>query len=131
LRINHSNAPTYLSFANAGSTEAVLVVSNLTGLVQGNNLIAVEVHQDQMASSDIDWGMQLEALVTTFGPSGPTIFTARNGNDLTLTWSGGGILQRSSNISSPANWQDILGASSPFQTNATATTLQFFRVKVP
>lgn len=131
LRINHSNAPTYLSLANAGSTESVLVVSNLTGFVQGNNLIAVEVHQNAMDSSDIAWGMQLEALVNSFAPSGPTIFTERNGNNLTLTWSGGGILQRSSNISSPANWQDILGSSSPFQTNSAATTLQFFRVKVP
>jgi hypothetical protein len=131
LRINHSNAPTYLSFANAGSTEAALVVSNLTGLVQGNNLIAVEVHQDQMASSDIDWGMQLEALVTSFGPSGPTLHTSLNGNNLTLTWSGGGTLQRSADISSPANWQNIIGAASPFQTNTTATSLQFFRVKVP
>jgi hypothetical protein len=84
-----------------------------------------------MASSDIDWGMQLEALVTSFGPSGPTLHTSLNGNNLTLTWSGGGTLQRSADISSPANWQNIIGAASPFQTNTTATSLQFFRVKVP
>jgi hypothetical protein len=131
LRINHSNAPTYLSLANAGSTESVLIVSNLTGLVQGNNLIAVEVHQNAMDSSDIVWGMQLEALVTAFSPGGPTLFTSRDGNNLTITWSGGGTLQRSSDIGSPANWQDIIGATSPFQTNTTAATLQFFRVKVP
>ena len=84
-----------------------------------------------MDSSDIAWGMQLEASVTSFSPGGPRLFTERNGNDLTITWSGGGTLQRSSDISSPANWQNITGATSPFQTNTTATALQFFRVTVP
>src|SRR5205085_11556562 len=112
------------------STEATLVVSNLTGLVQGNNLIAVEVHQDSIASSDIDFGLQLEAQVTNFSGGGPLLQTSRNGNQVTITWPGGGTLQKSTDIGNPANWQNIPGAASPFVTNGPPA-VQFFRVTVP
>jgi hypothetical protein len=130
FRYNLVTNANYTRFSVANLPEATLVVSNLTGFVQGNNVIAVEVHQDAMTSTDIDWGMQLEARVTTFGPSGPRLVPSLNGNSLTISWNGGGTFQRSSNISSPANWVTIPGAASPFVTNTTGGPL-FFRVVVP
>ena len=131
FRYNLPAAATYTTFASANLAEAVLVVSNLTGFVQGNNVIAVEVHQDAVASSDIDWGMQLEALVASFTPAGPRLVTSSTGgNNFTITWSGGGTLQKSADIGSPANWVNIPGAASPFVTN-TIGAKQFFRVTVP
>ena len=130
LRVNYNtNAVTYTNFAVA-STEAILTVSNITGFVQGPNVIAVEVHQDAIASSDIDFGMQLEAVVTTFVPAGPTITPGLNGSVLTLTWPGGGTLQRSSDVGNTNNWVNIPGAASPFVTNAVGAP-KFFRVTVP
>jgi hypothetical protein len=125
-----TTSTSYTNFSTANLAEATLVVSNLTGFVQGNNVIAVEVHQDAIASSDIDWGMQLEARVTTFAPAGPRLVPSLNGNTLTITWNGGGVFQRSSDIGSPGNWVTIPGATSPFVTNTTGGPL-FFRVVVP
>jgi hypothetical protein len=130
LRYNLPAAAGYTTFATANLPEAVLTVSNLTGFVQGDNVIAVEVHQDAVNSSDLDFGMQLEALVATFSPGGPRLTTSVNGSSLTITWPGGGTLQRSTDISSPANWTAIPGAASPFVTN-TSGGLKFFRVTVP
>jgi hypothetical protein len=130
LRVNYNNPIGYLNFAAGASPEAALVVSNITGFVQGDNLIAVEVHQDAVNSSDLDFGMQLEANISSFVPSGPQLTTSRNGNQLTITWSGGGTLQRSIDLNSTNNWQTINGASSPFVTN-TSGGLKFFRVTVP
>ncbi|HEY0549383.1 MAG TPA: hypothetical protein VGF13_07240 [Verrucomicrobiae bacterium] len=130
FRYNLVTNANYTRFSVANLAEGALVVSNLTGFIQGNNVIAVEVHQDGVASSDIDWGMRLEALVSTFAPSGPTLTPSLNGNTLTITWNGGGEFQRSSNLNNPANWVTIPGATSPFVTNTTGGPL-FFRVFVP
>jgi hypothetical protein len=130
FRYNLPAGATNTSFATANLAEATLVVSNLTGFVQGNNVIAVEVHQDAIGSSDIDWGMQLEALVSSFIPLGPKLTNRLSGSTYTITWPGGGTLQKSTNISGTNNWVTIPGAASPFVTN-TAPPNKYFRVTVP
>jgi hypothetical protein len=76
--------------------------------------------------------MQLEALVSSFAAAGPTLTTSTSGgNNFTITWNGGGTLQKSADLGSPANWVTIPEAASPFVTNRNATTKQFFRVTVP
>lgn len=147
MRFNLTNTPgvlNYTNFASVGSTEGAggLVTSNLTGFVQANNIIAAEVHQNAVDSSDIAWGLQLEGLVSTFGPSGPTM-TIRvtgpvfdpppgGGNvSFTITWTGGGTLQRTTNITPPITWEDVPGATSPYNATSITPAQRFYRVRVP
>ena len=75
MNYNVTNGSTYIDFATATSTEGAggLITSNLTGFAQANNVIAAEVHQVNMTSSDVAWGMRLEGLVTTFLPVAPPL----------------------------------------------------------
>jgi hypothetical protein len=117
MRFNLTNNANYTNFATAGSTENVLTVSNLTGFVQGNNVIAVEVHQNSFTSSDIDWGMQLEALVTTFAAVGPTLHVTRNAitGAVTVSWSGGGTLRSTTNMLNAGTvWTAVAGNPNPY-----------------
>ncbi len=130
---NLTNPTTYTNFAVAGSTENVLVVSNITGFVQGNNLIAAEVHQNSMTSSDIDWGMQLEAFVTTFAASCPTLKVSYDSGtgQITLSWSGAATLEETSALVTPSGgtvWVPSARVNGvPFTPGAT----RFYRLSCP
>ncbi len=139
-RIGITNQPVY--YTNYSTDAAVAAAARqgpflipLTGLVSGDNVLAAEVHQVNMTSSDVTFGIELLGIIPVVTPiAAPPELTASfepQTGLLTLTWSGGGTLQRSADLSSPANWENILGATSPFQTNTTATAIQFFRVTVP
>jgi hypothetical protein len=128
---NLTNPTTYTNFAVAGSTENTLVVSNITGFVQGFNLIAAEVHQSSLASSDIDWGMQLEAFVTTFTPGAPRLSISMSGSDVTITWDpASGTLQYRDDLVTDT-WHDVSPqppAGGPYVTPASGTH-KFWRVR--
>ncbi len=122
-----------LAAANQTDPTPIQGPFHVTGapLVVGDNVIAVVVLQSAAGgSSDIEMAVDLSIAVLAPLPVGPTLRIVNNGGVSTITWTGGGTLQRSSDISSPANWQNILGASSPFVTNAPPA-IQFFRVTVP
>ena len=130
---NLTNTANYTNFAIANLAEAVLVVSNLGGFVQGNNLIAVEVHQDSLASSDVDFGMQLEALVTTFSPGCPNPHVSLNSGtgQVTITWSGAATLQETTALQTPSA-STVWGPSArvngvPFTPSGT----RFYRLTCP
>ncbi len=141
MRFNMTNGPGYTNLANAALGEpspaasATFVVSNLTGLVSGANVIAVEVHQDSRASSDVDFGMQLDALVTSFsGPvTGPRLNISRNltTGQVTISWSGAGILQQASAIPTggPAAWSDVPGNPNPYVFTPTPGQNRFFSLR--
>jgi hypothetical protein len=59
-------------------------------------------------------------------PTTPTFRISRNGQQLTLTWTGPGTLQRAENIQGP--WTAVTGASSPFQAEATGTA-GYYRIR--
>ncbi len=68
LRIGIDAGPiSYDVFANRGVDNAVYEFFTIptTGLVQGDNVFAVEVHQATATSSDIVWGMALDAIGET------------------------------------------------------------------
>ena len=52
LRYNQTNGPGYTNLANGALTETTqtFITTNLNGFAQGNNLIAVEIHQDSLGS---------------------------------------------------------------------------------
>jgi hypothetical protein len=137
VRFNLTNSPVALNYTNyaiAGSTEGAggLITSNLQGFVQANNVIAAEVHQNVFTSSDIAWGMQLEALVTTFGAGCPKLSIVDNGNGtVTITWTGTATLQSSPDISSPLNWVNVAGSPTSPYTVSSAGAPKFFRLTCP
>ena len=137
-RLRVTNSPvSFTHLATAASPETgdlhgtESVQLDTTALVAGNNLLAIELHQNSTGSSDAVLSIQLVAEIAEFSPVGPTLDIANSGGNITISWQGGGTLQYSLDISSTANWQDIPGAVSPFQTNAASAVYQFFRVTIP
>ncbi len=56
--------PAYTTLANVNAAEGVFTVTNLPTdkLIQGDNVLAVEVHQNTLTSSDIVFGMHVNVL---------------------------------------------------------------------
>ncbi len=117
-----------------GDGRDILLLVNSTNLLTGDNVLAVEVHQINLTSSDTTMGLEAHAFTQeqlAGPPVQPELSISNNGGVFTVTWDPAvGTLQRSTDISSPANWVTIPGASSPFVTNAPPS-IQFFRVTVP
>ena len=137
LRFNLSNSPVALNYTNLatlGSTEGAggLITSNLTGFVQGNNIIAAEVHQNAINSSDIAWGMQLEATVTTFGAGCPTLRIVDNGNGtVTLSWTGAATLEETSALQTPSSSTVWVPSARVNGVPFTPTGTRFYRLRCP
>jgi hypothetical protein len=113
----------YLTNALGTMTEGVTrTISGLSGLVTGDNTIAVSVHQNVFTSSDVVFGAELIAI---YGATPPTLTIVNNGNGtVTISWSpSGGTLQQSTDLT---NWTPAASQANP-QT-ITATGLLFFRV---
>jgi hypothetical protein len=52
-------------------------------------------------------------------------------NTLTVSWTGGGVLQCTPSLTPPLlNWADVAGATSPYTTTAGGP-MRFYRVVVP
>ena len=114
--------------------DIILLFSNTNLIHTGDNVIAVELHQQNLTSSDLTMGLEINVITAEAlagPPVEPEMFINNNAGVITITWDPPiGTLQRSLDISSPANWVTIPGASSPFITNAPPA-IQFFRVTVP
>lgn len=133
MRFNLTNPANYTNYATVSSIEGAggLITSNLLGFVAGNNVIAAEVHQNTAFSSDVAWGMRLEALVSEFIHGDPVLKITASGGTVIIRWTDGGTLQRSTDLSSPLNWENVPGSpASPFTTNTTGSGT-FYRVVVP
>jgi hypothetical protein len=65
-------------------------------------------------------------IATTVGQISVPIGFTHSGNQLTLTWPAGWKLQSTPSLS-PANWQDVAGATSPYQAS-TSTGMLFYRL---
>jgi hypothetical protein len=100
-------------------------------LLNGVNTLAVELHNVNLTGSDLSFALDIDTISATKSAVRPVMSVSRNGGATTITWTPPiGTLQRSPDISSPANWVNVPGASSPFITNAPPA-IQFFRVTVP
>ena len=99
----------------------------LNNLVQGDNVLAVEVH-NLGTSADIVFG---SALRLNIGQSVlPKLDVILENDFTTLFWNGDGFtLQKSSDLTSPNAWADVPGAvtKSPFTTSAAQTI--FYRLR--
>jgi hypothetical protein len=99
----------------------------LTNLVQGDNVLAVEVHNYNALSPDITFAMSLAVTVPLAFP--PQLSMQFSQPAVTLSWSRGGfILQQADTPAGP--WMDVPGpvVSSPY-TCTNSGSGQFFRLR--
>ena len=135
FRSSMTNAPgvpvIYTDFAAATADEAGFSSMNASGslLRAGDNVLAVEIHQANLTSTDISFDLQLH------GESGPELSITRSGSVVTLSWIPavpGLQLQFAPTITGP--W-----FVSPYQENPQSFTvpgnppvfLAFWRLLVP
>jgi hypothetical protein len=96
-------------------------------LVEGDNLLAVEVHNYNPASPDITFGLALD--YTTPYTLNPELHITASGGTAILFWDRGGfILQQADSLAGP--WNDVSGPvfSSPFSQGISDLT-RFFRLR--
>ena len=99
----------------------------VASLVQGDNVIAAEVHQTGPTSSDSVFGLELQ-LVTSPAPPAEARFTSvsRTGADLRIEWNGGGTLESTDQLG--GTWAPVANAGSPYTTPISGSA-RFFRVR--
>ena len=105
----------------------VVPASALTNLVQGDNVLAVEVHNFNAASPDITFAMSLA--ITLPADLGPELSIGSSNGIPVLSWNRGGfILQQASNPAGP--WTNVPGpvVSSPFTPSVNSSPC-YFRLK--
>jgi sugar lactone lactonase YvrE len=140
-RIRLPAAPTVIYYATLATSSGsqnwdpaitnVSTAMTLTGLRQGTNVLAVEVHQNSTTSNDITLGLQLEAGVLRFASAVPILAIARAPNgDLALSWSDPFyVLQTAATLSGP--WETAATVS-PFNVPwavVESAPAQFFRLR--
>jgi Bacterial Ig domain len=69
---------------------------------------------------------ELELPVTALAP----LTIAREGDGVTISWSGPGVLQETDDLTPPAAWNDLLDAQSPYPVSP-ADGLKFYRLRAP
>lgn len=129
-RSNIADGPvTYTTEASNASPENVFidmpVPSNLLPLLQdGENVIAVEIHQSSLTSSDLSFDLELLATIAS-APSSERGLTTFGGQHY-LYWIDPTLeLEASDNLT---NWSPIRTKTSPFQISTDAPR-KFFRLR--
>ena len=124
----------------SGSDEAAWLTNTLpTGLlVPGTNLLAVEVHQNAITSSDLAFDFALEATFTLAGQ--PTLTAQSRPGLVALTWpseSGFFTLWTATNLTPPTHWTVSTNAA-VFSNNVwcvllsdTSAPVRFLRLQAP
>jgi len=124
FRSNMSNgAVTYTNWAATvvgGADETIFFTTNVPPalLVEGTNLLAVEIHQQSATSSDVSFDLRLTALAY----HAPSLAVARAAGQIELSWPAappGFTLQSSMNLA-PGSW--IPGPTAPDPTNGFLKT---------
>jgi hypothetical protein len=139
FRSNMSNAPVvidYSSFALGTQDDGNVYHSTATNntLVTGRNVLAVEVHQNNITSSDISFDLMLWG--TTATASVPTPRIVNTGTALVITWTGNAVLQQASSLTvppAPSGFTDVPGnPGSGYSISLPAPgSAKYFRLRAP
>jgi hypothetical protein len=129
--------------AIGGASESTWVPLNLSAsilnlLMTGTNLLAIEVHQNALTSSDLTINCELTG--TTLLSTNTPLTLARKTNSLLLAWpadAGPFSLYSSTNLTRPVTWLRVTNA--PFLTNGLwvaplplgTNSPRFFRLQTP
>jgi hypothetical protein len=134
-RLNMAPAPTPIFNSTLAATytcpdacASTFIISGeaITNLVSGDNLLAAEVHNYNVQSPDITFGVAM-AYTSPYGLP-PQLNIQQSGSVLTLSWSRGGFtLQESDSPAGP--WINVPGpiVSSPYSTTNNSAP-QYFRL---
>jgi hypothetical protein len=96
----------------------------ITNLVEGENVLAAEVHQAGTSSSDIVFGLELIATVPLPPPT--TLSVTRSGSLVSIAWSpAGGTLESAASVNGP--WSPVANATNPQNVTASEAA-RFYRV---
>jgi hypothetical protein len=109
-----------------------ITLTNLSSLVVGANLLAIELHQFTMTSSDTVLSIHLVAGTEQFIHVDPTIRATVNPitGQMTVTWSGGILLETSQLLKGGSTWTAVAGnPTSPYTFTPAPETQRFFRVR--
>ncbi len=142
FRSNMTNGPTvpvtFASFAgtNIVSEEAYVTTNivNPAALFRtGPNLVAVEIHQQNLTSTDVSFDLQL------FAQSGPAIAPSlsivpdpANVRNVLISWTGAGTLQETSALVSPSSvWTDVTPApaGTSYSVPTSAASQRFYSLR--
>ena len=99
-----------------------------SGLVPGDNVVAVRLVQVNATSSDLTMGLQLYALT----PPVPRLSISQSAGMVTVSWDPAiGTLRASTEVAAPKPWPEVAGSpTSPFTTPASGPFKAFY-VTVP
>ena len=101
---------------------------NSTNIVAGNNVVAVEIHQESIGSSDVSFDFDLIGNLSS-GP--PRLSAARFGADLVLYWGDASYrLEVSDILGDGANWAVLNGVASPVSI-VPGLASKFYRLRKP
>jgi hypothetical protein len=103
-------------------------------LLAGDNILAVEVRQVNLTSSDLTMGFAIEAVARAPLAVGPHLSIVLNPNgSVTMSWSGGGTLICTDDPTQMrTTWTPVVGAVSPHTFAAGALAAhRFYAVQVP
>jgi hypothetical protein len=117
LRMPTNNPISFTNLATAAGPETgdthlpldTVTLTNLSALASGPNLLAIELHQNSLTSSDAVLSIQLVAGLSQFSSVGscPPVSISQNGSgQVTISWVGGSgcILQESNEVGPGASW---------------------------
>jgi hypothetical protein len=124
--------PTAINYLTRASSTGENTIDSATlsasGLIPGNNVIAVEIHQESITSSDVSFDLEL---IGNLAPGPPRLNIARFGSEIVLYWADASYrLEASDALGADANWTSVNGAASPV-TVTPAAARQFYRLKKP
>jgi hypothetical protein len=141
LRITNASPVSFTNLATAASPETTdfhpnetITLTNLSGLVSGANLLAIELHQNALTSSDAVLSIQLVAGLenSTVTPPGPRLTISRNSGNgqMTISWTGTGCtLQETTALQNPPG--NTVWTTSTAQNGVPFTpsgTMKFYRL---
>ena len=105
--------------------EGVIQSVPINGLVQGTNLICVEVHQASIVGGDILFGAEIIGLVA--GEDAPVLKMDRSSDGaLVLSWAGSAVLEETTGF--PATWSRSSNQTNP-QIIPNPTAMRFYRLR--
>ena len=123
---NSQIATGYPCEGDANCTEEMTLEGEaLSHLVAGDNVLAVDVHNYNIASPDMTFGVALDLILPQVREASLAISSAAS--EVTIAWQASGfILQEAASPSGP--WIDVAGAASPFKTSA-AMGEKYYRLR--
>jgi hypothetical protein len=124
--------PTAINYLTRASSTGENSIDTATlgtsGLLAGNNVIAVEIHQESITSSDVSFDLELIGNLAS-GP--PRLNIARFGSEIVLYWADASYrLEASDTLGADASWTSVNGTTSPVSVTPAAAR-QFYRLKRP